>query len=443
LEKQEYEERRMKRTRQNVCSICFDHQTNHVCKMCDHRVCRACDQRWALSSPVVQCAACGYGLDLRAQWDRLGPTFLRRRLREKEASRIVEQEMSMLNETLPMASRKKAERAYKQMILQAKQRGEDREYVRELRRRLSVVLNRPLTRTSTTGIRCSHDSCLGLVSSDGKCNLCARRTCTVCHERVADGEDHVCDEGVVATVALIRRECRPCVKCHAPSHKVEGCSVVWCLSCHTFWDWNTGAVINTRNGTPHNPDHRNWVVNAWGGRRREIDDLPCGGLPSPLDLQHHIFRWFELDNFVIDDGMYILDMYNCIDTAQRLRHRYRIVWDPQTVADPLRVAFLLGDVDRRGFHRGVTRLFRKLHFDRDVGSVLETFVMAGIDLFQRFAGGDGVYTTMTSMQALVRLVNDEMALLGRYYKREVPSVHRTTWRVPGERGSNQNRLTLP
>ena len=55
---------------------------------------------------------------------------------------------------------------------------------------------------------------------------------------------------------------------------------MWCVHCHTFWNWDTGQIIETRRGTPHNPDHRQWMADDDRWRYREIDDIPCGGLPE-------------------------------------------------------------------------------------------------------------------------------------------------------------------
>lgn len=72
---------------------------------------------------------------------------------------------------------------------------------------------------------CLSDGCGGFLNREFKCPVCLVGFCRQCHLVKADS-DHVCAQGDVDTVALIRSQSKPCPKCQIPISKIEGCNQV-------------------------------------------------------------------------------------------------------------------------------------------------------------------------------------------------------------------------
>lgn len=208
---------------------------------------------------------------------------------------------------------------------------------------------------------------------------------------------------------------------------------MWCVACHTFWNWDTGRVIETRHSVPHNPDHREWT--AAGHHPREVGDIPCGGLPDGRPLHMALMREFSRYMEVHPLAPVIVDAADALHMAQRLRHEYPRVWDDVHANEALRIELLNGDMDEADFAVQVERQDRARHYRRDVGMVLETLVFAGADILQHFcAGGDGCGPTAERLMALHTLCDVALARVGTVHARLAPRLdERWRWELPYQR----------
>ena len=101
------------------------------------------------------------------------------------------------------------------------------------------------------------EKCDGLVVVYHKrcyCSNCQTDYCSKCGKEKL--EDHECDENDVADFAVIKSATKPCPKCGVRIQRSEGCSQMFCVNCHTGFDWNTGELI-THNF--HNPHRMEWL----------------------------------------------------------------------------------------------------------------------------------------------------------------------------------------
>jgi uncharacterized Zn finger protein (UPF0148 family) len=62
---------------------------------------------------------------------------------------------------------------------------------------------------------------------------------------------HVCNPDTLATIQLLQKECKRCPKCAIPIFKIDGCDQMWCVQCHTAFNWRTGKVETGRVHNPH------------------------------------------------------------------------------------------------------------------------------------------------------------------------------------------------
>jgi len=129
---------------------------------------------------------------------------------------------------------------------------------------------------------------------------------------------------------------------------------------------------------------------------------------------------------------HLLEGLEILNDAQRLREEYPRDWNYETGNEPHRIAFINGDVNEHGFGVALERQERTRIFKRDVGILLELFVMAGVDVIQLFCNTSvGGYLTSTSLETLRGLFNTAAMDLGKTHARSVPFVSDTwTWVLP-------------
>ena len=199
---------------------------------------------------------------------------------------------------------------------------------------------------------------------------------------------------------------------------------MWCVKCHTFWNWETGRIIDTSRGhAPHNPDHRRYIATA---RHREVDDIPCGGIPDGGIL--HTIMVHHLNGDISSTAPVILEATESIHRAQRMRLRYPRTWDPMVINLNSRISFINGELDADAFKKTIERNERCCHYKRCIGELLENFVLCGSDILQRFCNVDeDIDRTAIQLIALRDLVDDALLRTSHIYNRAVPRISRT-WR---------------
>ena len=430
-----------------TCEICCARPARQGgCARCGYAACRACAQRCALEAPgEPRCASCAREWDAAEQKHRLGAVFVARPLRAARRARLVARERARLADAAPLAHRETRRRALRKALRESArllyEGGDPAQLVRH--RTLVHALDALETAPRTpAGPRCAHAHCPGFLlggssSEDARraCGTCARVTCARCGEALEEKEDkqHVCDEAVVASREAIAAQCRPCAGCGAPSARTEGCPVMWCAHCHAFWHWDTGRLVHS-GAPPHNPDHRAWLARGGAHAPREVDDVPCGGLPDDAAMQWALMREFAQHLDVHPTVPSLLDALQALRVAQRLRHAHPLAWQEARETEPLRVALLVGDVGVDEFARRLERQDRDLRYKRDVGLALEALVLAGADVFQRFCAHAPCAEVAYELEALRRVVDGALQDVGRAHGRTAPRLSALwRWKLPHQR----------
>lgn len=92
-----------------------------------------------------------------------------------------------------------------------------------------------------------------------KCTSCNGEICEFCE--CIKKDNHVCDNEILNTLNLIRKDSIKCPKCFSYIIKIEGCNDMWCSICNTAFDWQTG---NFRDVTQdfHNPHYFEYLVKS-------------------------------------------------------------------------------------------------------------------------------------------------------------------------------------
>lgn len=271
------------------CAICCEklNASNHkkvTCPFCDFNSCRTCVQTYLLSvSSDPHCMSC------KQLWTRevvdgaCTKVFRDTKLKKHRETILFERERCLLPETQDAVARILQVRKIDKRIEEANEEiMRIRVHIASLhnaRNRVGSARQQPEQEKRVFVRKCPVEECRGFLSTRWKCQICENNICPDCNE-IKHDDEHACDPGNVETVALLKKDTKPCPKCGTMIFKISGCSQMWCPDCHTAFDWNTMRI---ETGRIHNPHY--YEFNRAGGRpQREHGDIPCGGIPSIEEL---------------------------------------------------------------------------------------------------------------------------------------------------------------
>jgi len=243
--------------------------------------------------------------------------------------------------------------------------------------------------------------CRGFLSTAYKCGTCQKHFCSACRELKADG--HECNADLVATIAAIVKDSRPCPACGMAISKVSGCDQMYCTSCDTAFSYQTGVIVK---GVIHNPHYFERMRALHGSVPRQPGDQACGW-PN-----YHMLP-YTVREAVLARGFY-----------QSARHieQVTLVTDlPVAEVDntDLRVRYLLKELDDAEFKQKVQQRDRKRSLNVEIRGPLELYVITIMEFFIQ-------EPTAEKLPALVEqirtMVNEPLAQIGKRYNNRHPQI---------------------
>ncbi len=165
---------------------------------------------------------------------------------------------------------------------------------------------------------CQNSNCNGLLSLstlDKKgnflCALCKTAVCKTCMMMVERDSNHECDSDILLSIEHISSNSKPCPSCKSIIHKIEGCDQMFCVQCHTSFNW---ATLKINNGRIHNPHYEEWIGQQ-GGRLRNALDIQCGR--SISDEYEDIISLCKM--YIMSGSFYIgINNTNCVKIIKNL-----------------------------------------------------------------------------------------------------------------------------
>lgn len=227
--------------------------------------------------------------------------------------------------------------------------------------------------------RCVRPNCQGFLSQAWKCGICEWYSCSKCYSVRGPNHDsaHECKKEDIETAEMIRKDSKPCPKCGEFINKSSGCSQMYCIVCHTPWDWNTGKIVTS--GPIHNPHYYDWLKrnNAGGEVQRNPADVPCGGFPDAWHLR-------QMPTYLPDDLKRAWTEFHrfCVELQTRSEYAYRNHLD-QGVLQQIHIDFLNGKTNEVRWGRLLAMQEKKAKRDREIHDVYAAFRMVGVELINR------------------------------------------------------------
>jgi len=417
-----------------ICELCCDETSRKVipCLACDYSICRCCARRLVGGgeSCTGKCPQCARVWGMEEMQARVGIVYYKGVFRRSRAAFLSLREGLKLADLMPIAAVVMLKREVRKSLSEARAdfRKGDMDALPKiscLRRRLRSLSKQDAVSCAFPCVKCGLPCGTGTGGEGGaktvSCSSCVEEHCVKCHQPTHGETGHVCDRDILASKRWIQKECRPCVHCGAPSQRAEGCSTMWCPKCYTFWNWKNGRTLDPPRGLlPHNPDHRAWVASV-RGKRREIQDIPCGGMPHGLSLAIAVERVLEPNPLYryLHVIVTIESVFESFHVAQGLR--VGLQKNPSAL-QALRVARLVGDIScDQKFGILLERKERDECFRSEVDFILETWTHGAADILQRFTLQDTPAPLMIQEVLELRLlISNGLVSLSRLFSRQVP-----------------------
>lgn len=227
----------------------------------------------------------------------------------------------------------------------------------------------------------------------------------------------------------------------ADTTSVRNCSQMFCISCQTPWDWETGKIVTS--GPLHNPHYYEWLKRTGGAVPRNPNDVPCGGFPAAWELARHP-RGMKRN---VSQLFYEFHRI-CMELQEISTRTYRSHLD-QEGTTRINIGFLLGDTDEKKWGRLLAINEKKRKRDAEIQEVLGAFRMVAVELINRVQNYSDrgipsfyhlhpadaeafIMALHVEITALITMINDAMKDISVSYSYSVPYIATEVMAMMGE-----------
>ena len=278
--------------------------------------------------------------------------------------------------------------------------------------------------------KCPVNECRGFLSTRWKCDVCENYICSECNEIKAPEAPrghgtleapetpeapHVCDPGAVETIKLLKKDTKPCVKCGTMIFKISGCAQMWCPSCHTAFDWNTGRV---ETGLVHNPHFYDFQRQN-GRLGRTPGDVPCGGLPTMHELNavFHVYGRYNRPTTTV--GILFYNVHRLVNHIDQVE----LAHDPPYNTIELRVGYLTHCLTEDEFKKKLQQMEKKREKRRDIRNILTMFSHTCADSIRQLIQDPAKITELVDILTQLRTyTNQTFETIQKRYGSAVPLI---------------------
>lgn len=268
---------------------------------------------------------------------------------------------------------------------------------------------------------CSDTNCRGFLSSQWKCGICEKWTCSECLVTKEHGRnaEHLCDPDSVASAKMILKETKSCPTCGIGIFKIEGCAQMFCTQCNTTFDWNTGRIF-THN--IHNPHYFEWLRRTGGDHTTNTNiQGGCNANVFNETIYARISVILNRIEPVIPGTPEFLSKLNRIIRRMihlnhiEINHYNLFLTNPNEYNQDLRVRYLRKEIDEDEFKTLLQRKDKRRKKNQEIMHILQTIYNGTVDIIFRvereikslreYPTRD-VFSILNEVQTLVDYSND-------------------------------------
>jgi len=317
-----------------VATMCPSRQ--FICPGCQFICCKICMRTYVLNSLEPSCmnTDCRRVFSIEILLEQLPDNF-RSQYKDHLANIELEKERQRLPDMIAKADNALKLRRLEHKISKAKAVVSNLEMDKNI---LLINNNQDPEDTRRAFMKkCASETCNGFLSSNYKCRLCEKTTCLHCGV-IRESEDHQCLQANIDTVTLLKSDTKNCPKCAVPIFRSSGCPQMFCVRCHTAFDWTSLKIIN---GPIHNP-HYFEIMHALAQTTQTAGQQPIGqDLPCDIQTQDNLRQIFSARTVFLQGSssfnssiqrslmhllMYSLPEFMPVERIEHQKNKYRLAF---------------------------------------------------------------------------------------------------------------------
>ena len=171
----------------------------------------------------------------------------------------------------------------------------------------------------------------------------------------------------------MKKDTKPCPKCGTGIFKIDGCDVMFCINCQTYFSWNTGK-IHTR--SLHNPEAVRWMREQ--GRaipRAEGDDGCTDPFTDNIVYINWLYRvkrtYFHGADIVFNTILELIDRGNHISEVILVRYNDNYVNQAQNSA----IEYLIkSEYDKRKWKSDIKKYKKQQMFYTELHNIISLVI---------------------------------------------------------------------
>lgn len=252
-------------------------------------------------------------------------------------------------------------------------------------------------------IKCQTEKCVGFLNEDGFCSCCLETTCKKCLEKKQD--NHECDNNIIESLKIIRKDSKKCPKCNIMIYKIDGCDQIFCTQCKILFDWKT-LQIDT--GIGHNPHYLEYMREN-NLLERDQNEIRCG-----RELDIHLLTGMYRKN-KINEAFYRI-AYNVIHLEQVDLRKYRNnVFDNNL---KYREKLIRKEITIEEFKDKIYNNYQLQLKNQEIYNILSTFIRCFTELIYNLRDTDTItlQETIEQIQKLQKYINTEFQKFSTVFK---------------------------
>ena len=375
------------------CGICVEtynksNRAKIACPYCEMWACRKCCETWILSETVPMCVnrTCGKEWSRKFLAQTLPKSFIAKDYKSHRENVLFDQERALLPATQPVVEQMiRCEKiAIEITRIEEEELSAVYKKISDLRVQLSQTRRagaQPASQRSVFIKACPDANCRGFLSSQWKCGICEKWSCSDCHEIKGISRDceHTCNPDNVATATLLTSDTKSCPSCGTGIYKLEGCDQMFCTMCNTGFSWRTGRIETTI----HNPHYFEYLRRTGGGNvPRNENDFQCGrDMTNTFARQtSSILRRNNAPEDVIRTALQACESIIHMRLVDLPKYETNRILDNQS----LRIDYLRQQITEYEFKTQIQRLDKKAQKRREMHNVVNMFITSVTDILYRF-----------------------------------------------------------
>ena len=409
------------------CSICCVKTTvkrNPIlnCSHCDLKACHNCHKRYICESTNdPQCMNCKTSFTQVFLYENFTKQYMNTTYKEARKNILFDREKALLPHSQgDVEYTLKCREDEAQISELKKQETELKKQLEQIRIQIYHIKHRKLNKNSakTYTHKCVNEGCRGFLDDQHYCSLCKCTVCKKCNE--IKEENHECLQENIETMNLLKKDSKPCPGCGILITKIIGCSQMWCTSCHTTFNFNTGEKVN---GVIHNPHYYEFLRNN-RNIQRNPQDIPCGGLPAA----NVFYRTLNLAQISISKANILFKIHrNLSHMINWELPRIPIDTNNHNVNRELRVNYLLKELDEKDFKDTIFKNERTKIIDKEFGEITTMVSHTSSELLENYLRQvqNGMTCPDETLQMLENLriyANNNYEKIGRLFNKKYPNL---------------------